>query len=86
MRFTKWLELQVRKQIFSFVGAVFSVGLYVYNTFKPTKVIVVPQSAFGGAGSGFVVGLGALAVFLLIISIVVFFIVKEKNSKNKRRR
>lgn len=85
MRFAKWFREQVKKQIFSFVGALFSVGLYVYNRVEPTSFTVVPQSAFGGAGSGFVLGLGALAVFLLILSIVVFFIVKEKN-RNKRRR
>jgi hypothetical protein len=73
----------VKRQIFSVVGSVTSVIFYVYNAIKPTNVQIAPQSALGSGSTAVVVSLGALAVLLMGISVVVFFFVRVKQ-KHRR--
>lgn len=86
MRFTRWLGEQVRKQLFSFVGAIVGGGMMIYNTFKPTHVTVVSQSALGGSSSSLFIGLGAIGVFVIVVSVVAFFVVRDKNKNKKKKR
>ena len=82
--FLKGVVAQVKKQWLSFVSGLTGTIFYVYNMFKPTSVNLSSQSFLGG-GVSTVISLGAIALFLIVLAVVIFFVVKAKQ-KHKRRR
>lgn len=75
---------EIKKQTFSFVGSVVSLGFYAYNMFKPTNITVAQQSTFGGVGGTIAIGLGTLSIFALIIFVVIG-VYRHKKHKHKKR-
>lgn len=75
----------IREQWTNLIGASASVGLFIYNVFKPTKFAITPQSGIGDTiiSHPVTVGLGAIAVIGFGIFAAIF-IYKQTHRRGRR--